>query len=89
LGNALWSDEVFKEGAQFNQHFGLNGFGNYVLDRARVISAVHAEIKSQLNTQPNHSSSVYLYGCRGMAQDEPIAPAGAGSEFQGLGGVHV
>ena len=68
LGKALWSDGVFAKGAQFSQHFELNGFGNYVLDRGRVISAVHEAIEEQLTTQPNRSTSVYLYGCRGMGK---------------------
>jgi predicted AAA+ superfamily ATPase len=68
LWNALWSDEVIARGAELSQHFEFNGFGNYVLDRERVISAVHAEIKEQLTIEPGNSPSVYLYGCRGMGK---------------------
>jgi hypothetical protein len=68
LGEALWSDEFLTSGASSSEHFQPDGFGNYILDRGRVISAVNAAVDEQLIWSPDDATSVYLHGCQGMGK---------------------
>lgn len=48
--------------------FPANHFGQYVLNRKRVMDSVHAEIDEHLQWNMGRSPSVYLSGCRGCGK---------------------
>lgn len=57
-----------KSDEKLHSHFRLNGFGNYVLQRNKVIAAISAGVKGQLATGKDNSTGVFLSGCRGMGK---------------------
>lgn len=61
LSSFLWRDDTCRTSTLFPS----NHFGQYVLNRQRVVDEVKRQIRRCVNFDPDMAPSVYLLGCRG------------------------